>query len=313
MPAAVQRLRWGIAAGVGALVLAGGAAAALVATGTVGGKHKPITLADAAFWSTANSGVRGLATANQQAQTDLAQTPATGTGNQLYRDGATIASYADAATARLRTLARLSAAQIADRHVLQSFVAANRHYATTIEQYAQQKADFSEVQSAAAAAAAADTVAAGVLPPAAQLPPPSVFTVSAPTSPAQTQTTQTQTTPAQTTTPRQTKTTTSGQTTTTAPSAPAVSSAGPSGHLYRVTHSVIIRDGPSTNAKQLGLIPTGSMVGVQCKTIGEVISGPYGNDPNWDYVTYNATAGYVTDQWIDTKQDESDPAMIPPC
>ncbi len=99
-----------------------------------------------------------------------------------------------------------------------------------------------------------------------------------------------------------------------APPPPAAASpAGPSGYLYGVTHDVIVRDGPRTSANQLGLIPAGSMVGVQCKTIGEVISGPYGNDPNWDYVTYNGTTGYVTDQWIDTKQDESNPAMIPLC
>lgn len=99
-----------------------------------------------------------------------------------------------------------------------------------------------------------------------------------------------------------------------APSPPATASpAGPSGYLYGVTHDVTMRDGPSTSANQLGLIPAGSMVGVQCKTTGEVISGPYGNDPNWDYVTYNGTTGYVTDEWIDTKQDESNPAMIPLC
>ena len=95
--------------------------------------------------------------------------------------------------------------------------------------------------------------------------------------------------------------------------ASTVSPPGPSGRLYLVTNNVIIRDGPSTSANEIGRIPAGAQVGVQCKALGETINGRWGPDPNWNRVTYNGTTGYVTDEWIDTQQDEVDPSKVPPC
>lgn len=175
------RRRWLLFALVGVVVAAGSAAAALIGTGVVGGKHKPKTLADAAFWSSVNSrAMRGLATADRAAQIDLAKAPTAGGSSPLYEDGATIASYAGETATELRGLARLSAAQSNDRRLLQSFIAANRRYGEAIQEYAQQGGDFAEVQSAAATAAAADRVARSVLPSSAQLPSPAVFTISPP-------------------------------------------------------------------------------------------------------------------------------------
>ena len=88
---------------------------------------------------------------------------------------------------------------------------------------------------------------------------------------------------------------------------------GPSGQLYLVTHNVVIRDGPRTSANQLGEIPAGAMVGVQCKTAGDVVYGLFGPDKNWNRVTFNGITGFVTDEWLDTKHDESDPTLVPPC
>jgi hypothetical protein len=55
------------------------------------------------------------------------------------------------------------------------------------------------------------------------------------------------------------------------------------------------------------------MIGVQCKRRGETITGPYGHDPYWDQVTFHGITGFVTDEWIDTKSDETDPAKVPLC
>jgi hypothetical protein len=164
----------------------------LIGTGVVGGRHKPKTLADVAFWSSVNSrALRGLASADRTAQTDLAKAPTAGGSSPLYEDGATIVSYADEAATELRALTRLSAAQSNDRRVLQSFIAANRRYGEAIQRYAQ-GGDFAAVQSAAARAAAADRVARSVLRSSAQLLSPAIFTIS----PPQAQTTTTTPAPA---------------------------------------------------------------------------------------------------------------------
>jgi hypothetical protein len=107
------------------------------------------------------------------------------------------------------------------------------------------------------------------------------------------------------------------QPTTTFPTTPTTTPQGtvpgPSGRLYRVVQGVVIRDSASGSGNALGSIPTGSMVGVLCKVVGETITGPYGPDSSWDRVTVNGVSGYVTDEWIDTEQDEFDASKVPSC
>jgi hypothetical protein len=107
------------------------------------------------------------------------------------------------------------------------------------------------------------------------------------------------------------------QPTTTFPTTPTTTTQGtvpgPSGRLYRVVQGVVIRDSASGSGNALGSIPTGSMVGVLCKVVGETITGPYGPDSSWDRVTFNGVSGYVTDEWIDTEQDEFDASKVPSC
>lgn len=184
-----SRRRWIVAAAVGLLVLAAGAAFLLL-----GGNESDTeprnasTLDDRAFWEAANSAIGGLTAANLQAQTDLALSLPTGTEDQLYRDGSTIVSSADSAGDGLRALANLSPAQVAYRDALLAFLAANGRYGSTVQEYALQFGDFGEVQTAAGEAAVAHTAATSALPPEAQLPSSSLFTLSAPQEPEETPT-----------------------------------------------------------------------------------------------------------------------------
>jgi hypothetical protein len=88
---------------------------------------------------------------------------------------------------------------------------------------------------------------------------------------------------------------------------------GPSGRLYAITHDVVMRDGPNSAANAVGRIPSGTMIGVECRVTGQTIDGPFGPDPNWDRVAYNGVTGFVPDEWVDTKQDETDPRKVPLC
>ena len=89
--------------------------------------------------------------------------------------------------------------------------------------------------------------------------------------------------------------------TSTEPSASTTGTA--SGPSYAITSGVIIRDAPSSQGNQIGSIAAGTYVQVQCITSGETITGPYGDDSQWDRLTYNGTTGYVTDEYVDTKGD----------
>ena len=88
---------------------------------------------------------------------------------------------------------------------------------------------------------------------------------------------------------------------------------GPSGVLYAITQSVVIHSGPNTESTDLGSIPAGVYLGVQCKAAGEVVTGIWGPDQWWDSVNFNGVRGYVTDEWVDTKTDEADPSKVPLC
>jgi hypothetical protein len=184
-----SRRGWALLAGIVALVIAGGATAAVLAT-RGDGKSKSTTLRGTTFWSLANGALGRLATANQQAQADLAQTLLPDSATQLNQDGAAIVFSADRTAAQLRRLAHPSTEQVSQSHVLLTVLAANRAYGTIIQEYAQQSVDIAAVQSSAAAAADAVRAADSELPPTARLPSPTVFNVSAP---APTESTPTQT------------------------------------------------------------------------------------------------------------------------
>lgn len=183
-----SRRLWMVAAAVGLLVLAAGAAFLLLGNESESEPREATALDDTAFWEAANSALGGLIAANLQAQTNLALSLPTGTEDQLYGDGTTILSSTDGAADQLRALANLSPAQVDQRDALLAFLAANGRYGTTIQQYALQFADFVEVQAAAAEAAVAHTAATSALPPEAQLPSSSLFSLSAPTEPEETPT-----------------------------------------------------------------------------------------------------------------------------
>jgi S1-C subfamily serine protease len=98
------------------------------------------------------------------------------------------------------------------------------------------------------------------------------------------------------------------------PPAPSpVSPPGPSGRLYAITQDVTMYDAPTDAGTVVGAIPAGTMVGVQCKAVGQTVNGTWGQDRYWDQITYGGTTGFVTDEWVDTKQDEHDPSKVPPC
>ena len=184
-----SRRRWMVvAAAVGLLVLAAGAAFLLLGNRSESEPRNATTLDDTAFWEAVNSALGGLTAANLQAQTNLALSHPTGTEDQLYGNGTTILSTADSAADQLRALVNLSPAQVAQRDALLAFLAANGRYGTTVQQYALQFADFVEVQAAAADAAVAHTAATSALPPEAQLPSSSLFTLSTPQEPEETPT-----------------------------------------------------------------------------------------------------------------------------
>jgi hypothetical protein len=88
---------------------------------------------------------------------------------------------------------------------------------------------------------------------------------------------------------------------------------GPSGKLYAVTAATNLRSDSNTSSSVLTLVPAGTMVGVQCKATGEAINGPWGTDSYWDRVVVNGSAGYLTDEYVDTKSDETNNALIPNC
>ena len=110
-----SRRLWMVAAAVGLLVLAAGAAFLLLGNESESEPREATALDDTAFWEAANSALGGLIAANLQAQTNLALSLPTGTEDQLYGDGTTILSSTDGAADQLRALANLSPAQVDQR------------------------------------------------------------------------------------------------------------------------------------------------------------------------------------------------------
>jgi hypothetical protein len=170
-----------------ALVVAGGSAAALVATGTVGGKHKSKTLADAAFWSAANGALGPL----DQADETAAENART-TDGALTRaaDGGLIVRVADEASVHLRALSGLSGQQKGEVQLLLAFVAANRRYGQAFGAFTgTDNQSQLALDSAAAAARAAIATAESGLSPDLRLPSQTAFISLRPPSPPPSSTT----------------------------------------------------------------------------------------------------------------------------
>jgi len=177
-----RRRRWPVVAAF--VVMLGGGAAVLLVSGVIPPHHGRTTLADADFWRAANGhAALDLGAVDRTAQDDVSVATPTEESNALYDDGATMASYAAEAADELRALTGLTAAQTADRRVLQTLIASNRTYAIALEGYARQNVSLDDLQSAATAVGAAARVAASVLPSEAQLPSEGVFVLAAPAPP----------------------------------------------------------------------------------------------------------------------------------
>jgi hypothetical protein len=80
----------------------------------------------------------------------------------------------------------------------------------------------------------------------------------------------------------------SSSTPTTAPASGTVSA--------HVTDALKVRQGPSTATEQLGLIPSGTPISVECVTVGEVVEGT----GSWYRVTYEGARGFVSGAFVDT-------------
>jgi uncharacterized protein YraI len=85
------------------------------------------------------------------------------------------------------------------------------------------------------------------------------------------------------------------------------------GRTYNVTAELNIRTGPGTTYPQVGQVPQGTSVLVACTTSGEVTGGPYGPTNKWDRISYGGITGFVTDEYVDTKDDIFDRSRIPLC
>jgi TIR domain/Bacterial SH3 domain len=95
---------------------------------------------------------------------------------------------------------------------------------------------------------------------------------------------------------------------------PAVltSTSRPPPKSYSVTSDLTIHAGPGTSYGQVGSIPNGTSVPIQCYSMGEDVNGPFGLDAKWDRITFQGTTGFVTDEYVNTQADEHN-GTIPIC
>jgi hypothetical protein len=93
---------------------------------------------------------------------------------------------------------------------------------------------------------------------------------------------------------------------------PQTGAANGAGTYYGITGDVTIYQSPQTNSAAVGSIAAGTSVQVSCITTGDTVPGPYGPDYHWDEVTYNGVRGFVTDEYVDTK-DNAHNGVIPTC
>lgn len=97
-------------------------------------------------------------------------------------------------------------------------------------------------------------------------------------------------------------------TTTTFASRPVVGS-------YHVEAATALRSGTSTSSPQIGSVPAGVFVGIQCAAIGQNVDDPaYDFTPtsDWDRVTYSGVTGYIADFYVTTNKDINS-GKIPRC
>ncbi|HOA89422.1 CHAP domain-containing protein [Propioniciclava tarda] len=75
------------------------------------------------------------------------------------------------------------------------------------------------------------------------------------------------------------------------------------------TATLKVRHIPATTGNELGQIPPGASVIVDCRAKGTLVSGTQGSTATWDYLTYNGAAGYIAAAFV----EGGDAARIPAC
>ena len=68
--------------------------------------------------------------------------------------------------------------------------------------------------------------------------------------------------------------------------------------------------GPDTATAQVGTIPNGTQITVDCTVGGQAATGPYGTETTWDRTNYGGSVGFVSDAWVYTGTNN---AAFPSC
>ena len=68
------------------------------------------------------------------------------------------------------------------------------------------------------------------------------------------------------------------------------------------TAGINIRSAPNTDDPQIGWVPDGTPLLLQCSVTGQSETSAGGTDAVWDQITYNGVTGYVADAFINTGQ-----------
>jgi|HubBroStandDraft_1064217.scaffolds.fasta_scaffold12002_3 hypothetical protein len=58
--------------------------------------------------------------------------------------------------------------------------------------------------------------------------------------------------------------------------------------------------GPDGTSPQIGCVPAGTTLTIDCVLNGQSVTGPYGSETTWDHTSYSGQAGFVSDAWIYT-------------
>jgi hypothetical protein len=68
--------------------------------------------------------------------------------------------------------------------------------------------------------------------------------------------------------------------------------------------------GPNSATSQVGTIPNGTQIAVDCTVGGQATTGPYGTETTWDRTNYGGSVGFVSDAWVYTGTND---AAFPSC
>lgn len=61
-----------------------------------------------------------------------------------------------------------------------------------------------------------------------------------------------------------------------------------------------VRGAASASGADLGCIPDGTSMGIDCTITGEAVTGPWGESTLWDHTSYGSASGFVADAWVNT-------------